>query len=531
MQTKQLSYSDEARAKLLSGVNQLAKAVVTTLGPRGRNVAIDNKWGPPTILHDGVSVAKEIVLEDKFENMGAQLVKEAASKTNDEAGDGTTTSTLLAQQLVQQGMKSISAGVNPMMMKKGVDQAVKVVVEELKKISKVVKKEDWVKVATISAQNKEIGQKITEALEIVGENGIVEVEESRGVDIQIVHKDGMAFDKGYVSGYFVTDRDNMEAVIDKPFILLTDQTIQSIDDIGDFLENMVKVSKNVVIVANAFEGDTIAALVMNKMRNILNIVCVTAPGFGDRRKALLEDLAIVTGATIISSELGRDLSSITMADLGSCERIVVSKSDTKVIEGTGEKSELEARIAQIKKDLDRETSEFDKAKLQERLAKLAGGVAIIKVGASSDVELREIKERVKDAVGATKAAIEEGIIPGGGVALLRASSALDGVVGENEDENIGIKIVRKALEQPLRWLAKNSGADDGWVVQKVLENKNKHYGFNAATLEFGDMMEMGVLDPMKVTRKALQNAASVASMILTTECLITSNPEDKEKNG
>ena len=527
---KKIIYSDDARQKLLSGVNKLAAAVVTTLGPRGRNVAMDKKWGAPAIVHDGVSVAKEIELEDKFENMGAQLVKEAASRTNDAAGDGTTTATLLAQQIVSAGMKNITTGTNPMLMKKGIDKAVSAVVAELKKVKKEVKKEDWVKVATISAQNEEIGQKIAEALTLVGKDGVVEVEESKGLEIEIEHTEGMAFDKGYISSYFVTDPDSMEANMESPHILVTDQKVSSIQELVPFLESFVKVSKNLVLIADDIEGEALATLVVNKLRGSFNILGVKAPGFGDRRKAMLDDIAILTGATVISSDLGRKLDSVTLEDLGRADRVVSTKDETKIVGGKGDKAALDARVSQLRKELEKVDSDFDREKLQERLAKLVGGVAVIKVGASSEVELKEVKERVKDAVGATKAAIEEGIVAGGGIALLRTIPVLDKIVTETDDEAVGVKIVRFALEQPVRWLAKNSGADEGWVVRKVLENTSSSYGFNAASLEFGDMLEMGVLDPVKVTRNALQNAASVASMILTTECLITDLPEEKSES-
>jgi len=526
MTAKQIIYGDDARQKLLSGVNKLASAVVTTLGPRGRNVAIDKKWGAPNIIHDGVSVAKEIELEDPFENMGAQLVKEAASKTNDAAGDGTTTATLLAQQLVAAGMKNVTAGSNPMLMKKGIDQAVSAVVTELKKMKTDVKKSDWVKVATISAQSAEIGEKIAEALNLVGKDGVVEVEESKGFEIEIEHKDGMAFDKGYVSAYFVTNPDHMEAEMDNPYILVTDQKVSSIQEMVPFLESFVKVSKNLVIIADDVEGEALATLVVNKMRGTFNILAVKAPGFGDRRKAMLEDIAILTGATVISSDVGRKLDSVKIEDLGRADKVVASKDETKIVGGAGDKKSLTARCDQLRREADQSTSDFDKEKLAERLAKLTGGVAVIKVGAASEVELKEVQERVKDAVGATKAAIEEGIVAGGGVALLRTGSVLDKLTSDTPDEAVGIKIVKDVLSQPLRWLAKNSGEDDGFVVREVLKNKSASYGWNAETLEFGDMLAMGVLDPVKVTRHALQNAASVASMVLTTECLVT---EIKEK--
>lgn len=530
MTAKQMLYGDDARQKLLTGVNKLAAAVVTTLGPRGRNVAIDKKWGAPNIIHDGVSVAKEIELEDPFENMGAQLVKEAASKTNDAAGDGTTTATLLAQQLVASGMRNVTAGTNPMLMKSGIDKAVAAVVEELKRVKTDVKKEDWVKVATISAQSESIGKKIAEALNLVGKDGVVEVEESKGFEIEIEHKDGMAFDKGYISSYFVTNPDHMEAEMENPYILVTDQKVTSIQEMVPFLESFVKVSKNLVIIADDVEGEALATLVVNKMRGTFNILAVKAPGFGDRRKAMLDDIAILTGATVISGDLGRKLDSVRVEDLGRADKVVSSKDETKIVGGKGDKSALKTRVEQLRNEAAKSTSEFDKEKIAERLAKLTGGVAVIKVGAASEVELKEVQERVKDAVGATKAAIEEGIVAGGGVALLRAASVLDKLTAGNQDEAVGIKIVKDVLEQPLRWLAKNSGADDGWVVRKVLENKTQSYGFNSATLEFGDMLALGILDPVKVTRNALQNAASVASMVLTTECLVT-DIKEKDKHA
>lgn len=528
---KQIAFSDDARQKLLAGVDKLAKAVVTTLGPKGRNVAIDKKWGAPVVLHDGVSVAKEIELEDKFENMGAQLVKEAASKTNDVAGDGTTTATLLAQQIVRAGMRNITAGANPMQMKKGIDKAVTAVVKELKKIKKDIKEDEWQSVATVSAQNELIGAKIAEALKLVGKDGVIEVEEGRGLEMEIEHKEGMAFDKGYASPYFVSDPAKMESVVENPYILITDQKITSVSDFLPFLENFVKVSKNLVIIAEDIEGEALATLVVNKMRGAFNILAVKAPAFGDNRKAMLEDIAILTGGTVVSEELGRKLDSVTVEDLGQADRVTSTKDLTSIVGGKGNKKDIEIRIAQIKAEISATTSEFDQEKLQERLAKLAGGVAVISVGAATEVEQNELKERVKDAVGATKAAIEEGVVAGGGVALLRSAKVLDSLKGENTDEEIGIKIIKESLSQPLRWLAKNSGADDGWVVKKVEENSNVNYGFNASTLEFENLLEAGIVDPVKVTRSALQNAASVASMILTTEALVTDLPEKEDSSS
>jgi chaperonin GroEL len=528
---KQLIFSEEARQKLVSGVNKLSKAVITTLGPKGRNVAIDKKWGAPNVVHDGVTVAKEIELEDPFENMGAQLVKEAASKTNDVAGDGTTTATLLAQSIVNKGMKNITAGTNPMLMKRGIDQAVEAAVNQFNKMKKDVKEDEWEKVASISAQNPEIGKKIAEALKMVGRDGVVEVEESKGLSLEIEHKEGMEFDKGYVSAYFVSDPDNMEAVIENPYILITDQKISSVSDIVPFLEKVVKLTKNIVIIADDIEGEALATLVVNKLRGAFNLLAVKAPGFGDRRKAMLEDIAVLTGATVISEDTGRKLDSAIADDCGHAEVIRATKDDTRIIGGKGAKRDIDGRIAQIKREIDRSDSDFDKEKLQERLAKLSGGVAVINVGAATEIELKEMQERVKDAVEATKAAIAEGIVPGGGVVQLRASQALNDFKGENNDEQVGIDIIRESLEEPARWLAKNSGADAGWAVRKVLENKQVNYGFDALNMDFGDMLQKGIMDPVKVTRSALQNAASVASMILTTECLITDLPEKEEKGG
>lgn len=526
---KQLIFGDDARQKLLVGINKLAKAVVTTLGPRGRNVALDKKWGGPSVVHDGVTVAKEIELEDAYENMGAQLVKQAAEKTNDHAGDGTTTATLLAQQMVQGGMKHVAAGTNPMLIKRGIDRAVDSVVAELVKIKKDVSQDEWEQVATISAQNTDIGKKIAEALKLVGKDGVVEVEEGKTMDIEIEHKEGMEFDKGYSSPYFVTDSDNMEAAIESPYILITDQKISAISDLLPFLEKAVKVTKNIVIIADDIDGEALATLVVNKIRGAFNLLAVKAPGFGDRRKAMLEDIAVLTGGTYISEDTGRKLESVTLDDCGQADSVRSNKDTTRIVGGKGDSSAIQARVAQIKREIDKTDSDFDREKLQERLAKLSGGVAVINVGAATEVELKELQERVKDAVGATKAAIEEGVVPGGGVALLRASAVLDKLEADTIDEEVGIKIVRNALQQPVRWLAKNSGEDDGWVARKILDNKSATYGFNAATLEFGDMLKMGILDPVKVTRFAVQNSASVASMILTTEALVTDIPEKEEK--
>jgi len=528
---KQLIFSDEARQKLLKGINILSKAVVTTLGPKGRNVALDKKWGAPSIVHDGVTVAKEIELEDPFENMGAQLIKEAASKTNDVAGDGTTTSTLLAQAIVSQGMKNVTAGANPMQVKKGIDKGVEAVVAEIKKMSKPVKTDQEIsQVATISSTDPAIGAKIAEALKLAGRDGVVEVEESKGFAMTIEHKEGMEFDNGYVSPYFVSNADKMEAEIEDPVILITDKKVSAIADLLPFLEGAVKVTKNIVIIADEIDGEALATLVVNKLRGAFNLLAVKAPGFGDRRKAMLEDIAILTGGSVISEDTGRKLDSVTVEDCGRADKVWADKDNCRIIGGKGAKAEIQARIASIKKEVDRTDSDFDKEKLQERLAKLSGGVAVINVGAATEIELKETQERVKDAVEATKAAIEEGIIPGGGVTLLRAVKVLDTVKPDNDDEKVGLEILRFALKQPVRLLAENSGADAGWVVKKVEEGK-ADFGFNTLTMEFGSMLEMGILDPAKVTRTALQNAASIASMILTTECLITDLPEKEGKGG
>jgi chaperonin GroEL len=526
---KQIKFSNEARVALLKGIDIVAKAVVTTLGPKGRNIALDKKWGAPNIVHDGVSVAKEIDLPDPFENMGAQLVKEAASKTNDVAGDGTTTATLLAQVMTASGMKNITAGANPMVVKKGIEKAVAAVVEALKKMAKPIKnREEITQVATISAGDGEIGAKIAEALDQVGRDGVVTVEEGKGLTIDIEYKEGMEFDKGYASAYFVTNPEKMEAEIEDVYLLLTDKKISAIADLLPFLEKFVKVSKNLVIIADEIEGEALATLVVNKLRGTFNVTAIKAPGFGDRRKEMLEDIAVLTGGTLISEDTGRKFESIEVADLGQAEKVWADKDNCRIIGGKGEKAAINGRIANLKRQISQTDSDFDKEKLEERLAKLSGGVAQVNVGAATEIELNEKKERVKDAVGATKAAIEEGILPGGGVALLAAGKALEKIAFENNDEKVGIEIVKEALEQPVRWLAKNSGEDDGYVLRKILDTKDSDFGFNALTGEFGSMTKFGILDPLKVTRSALQNAASVASMVLTTEGCVTDLPETKK---
>lgn len=532
MAAKQLKFGEEARQSLLRGIEIVAKAVVTTLGPKGRNVALDKKWGSPNVVHDGVSVAKEIDLPDPFENMGAQLVKEAASKTNDTAGDGTTTATLLAYSITQAGMKSITAGANPMIMRRGIEKAVEAVVTELKKISKPIKnKEEIEQVATISAGDPEIGRKIAEALDKVGRDGVVTVEEGKGLTIEIEYKEGMEFDRGYASAYFVTNPETMEAEVEDAYILITDKKISSVQDLLPFLEKFVKVSKNLVIIADEIEGEALATLVVNKLRGTLNVLAVKAPGFGDRRKEILEDIAILTGGVVISEDTGRTLESVGVEDLGRADKVWSDKENTRIVGGKGEKVSIDKRIALLKKQIEETDSDFDREKLEERLAKLAGGVAQINVGAATEVEMNEKKERVKDAVGATKAAIEEGILPGGGVALLRARKVLESLDISGNDEKIGVDIIKSALEQPLRWLAKNAGEDDGYILKKVEESKEDDYGFNAVNSEFGSMFKFGIVDPLKVTRLALQNAASVAIMVLTTEGIVTDLPEEEKQKA
>lgn len=530
---KQIKFSEDARQSLVKGVNILAKAVVTTLGPKGRNVALDKKWGAPNVIHDGVSVAKEIELEDPFENMGAQLVKEAASKTNDVAGDGTTTATLLAQSIINNGFKNVTAGANPMILKVGMEKGVEVVVKELQKMAKVVKDVDVTKVATISAQNEQIGNLIAEALSKVGKDGIVTVEEGKGLEFSIDYKEGMEFDKGYASAYFVTNPDKMEAEIEDPYILITDKKISSIQELLPFLENLIKVSKNLVIIADEIEGEALATLVVNKLRGTFNTLAIKAPGFGDRRKEMLEDVAILTGGTVISEDTGRKFDNVTIEDCGRADKVWADKENTRIIGGKGSKSAINARIAQTRRAIEETDSDFDREKLQERLAKLSGGVAVINVGAATEIELKEKKERVNDAVAATKAALEEGIVPGGGVALLRARKPLlklkDSLT--SKDEQVGVDILYQALSEPIRWIAKNSGADDGWVMRTVEESKVEDFGFNAMTLEFGSMLAAGIVDPAKVTRSAVQNAASVGMMVLTTEALITDLPEKNPPAG
>jgi len=525
---KQIAYSSEAREKLKKGIDAVAKAVGTTLGPKGRNVALDKKWGSPSVVHDGVSVAKEIELQDPFENMGAQLIKEAADKTNDVTGDGTTTATILAQAIVNEGIKNLTAGANPMILNKGIEKASSQILESIKKQAHPVKdnSDKITQVATISAQNEEIGNKIAEALKKVGSNGVVTVEEGKGLELVIDYKEGMEFDKGYTSAYFITNPETMEATIEDAHILLTDKKISSIQELLPFLEKLVKISKNLVIIADEVDGEALATIVVNKLRGTFNVLAVEAPGFGDRRKEMLQDIAILTGGTVISQDVGRKLEDVTIEDLGQADRVTADKDNTVIVGGQGNKKEIEGRIKQIKTELDRTTSDFDKEKLQERLAKLSGGVAVIEVGAATETEMKEKQERVKDAVAATKAAIEEGIVPGGGVALMTATKAID-FKGLTGDELTGAKIVQKAMESPMKLLAENAG-EDGNVVVANVRKKEEGIGFNVLTGEYVDMIKAGIIDPAKVTRTALQNAVSVATMILTTECLVCDLPE-KEK--
>ena len=528
---KQLKFAEEARQALMKGVDIVAKAVVTTLGPKGRNIALDKKWGAPNVVHDGVTVAKEIDLEDPFENMGAQLAKEAASKTNDDTGDGTTTATLLTQAIVSNGLKNITAGANPMILKRGVEKGVKAIIDEIKKMAKPVKgKDEITQVATISAADPKIGDLIAEALEKVGKDGVVTVEEGKGLAMEIEYKEGMEFDKGYVSPYFVTDPSKMEAGIEDPCILITDKKISAVSDLLPFLENLVKVSKNIVIIADEIEGEALATLVVNKLRGTFNCLAIKAPGFGDRRKAMLDDIAILTGGKVISEDMGRKIENVKVEDCGRADKVWADKENCRIIGGKGNPSQIKARIAQIKREINSTTSDFDKEKLEERLAKLSGGVAVINVGAATEVELKEKKERVNDAVSATKAAIEEGIVPGGGVALLRARKILLNLKNklEFDDEKTGIDILYRVLSEPLRRIVMNTGADAGWILRKVETAKEIDYGFNALTMKFGSMYKEGIVDPVKVTRLALQNAASVGLMILTTEGLITDIPEKKD---
>ncbi len=532
MAAKDVRFGDSARHKMVAGVNILADAVKVTLGPKGRNVVLDRSFGAPTVTKDGVSVAKEIELKDKFENMGAQMVKEVASKTSDVAGDGTTTATVLAQAIVNEGMKYVAAGMNPMDLKRGIDKAVHAVVEELKKLSKpCTTSKEIAQVGAISANaDASIGQIIADAMDKVGKEGVITVEDGSGLENELDVVEGMQFDRGYLSPYFINNADKQMAVLEDPFILLHDKKISSIRDLLPILEQVAKAGKPLLIVAEDVEGEALATLVVNNIRGILKTCAVKAPGFGDRRKAMLEDMAILTGGTVIAEEVGLTLEKATLNDLGRAKRVEVAKENTTIIDGAGSQDAIKARIAQINKQIEEATSDYDKEKLQERKAKLAGGVAVIKVGAATEVEMKEKKARVEDALHATRAAVEEGIVAGGGVALLRARAAVGNLKGDNHDQDAGIKIVMRALEQPLREIVANAGVEASVVVNKVVEGSG-NFGYNAQTGEYGDMMEMGVLDPTKVTRTALQNAASVAGLILTTEAMVSELPEDKKPAG
>ncbi len=533
MAAKQLAFSEEARAKLKIGVDVVANAVATTLGPKGRNVALDRKFGSPTITHDGVTVAKEIELEDPFENMGAQLLKEAATKTNDIAGDGTTTSTVLAHAMVTNGLKNLAAGANPMMLKRGIESAAKAVSEAISKQSiDVTTKEEIASVAAISAQDREIGELIAEVMDKVGKDGVITVEESKGLAFETEYVEGMQFDRGYISPYFVTDSEQMEAVIEEPYLLIHDKKISAASDIVPILEKLVQVGKReLVIIAEDIDGEALATLVLNKLRGMLNVLAVKAPGFGDRRKAMLQDIAVLTGGTVVTEELGRKLESVTIEDLGKAGKVVATKDDTTVVEGKGDSAKIKGRIEEIKVEIDKSTSDYDREKLQERLAKLSGGVAVIRVGAATETELKEKKHRVEDALSATRAAVEEGIVPGGGVALLNAMVAIKGLKDADEDVNVGINIVRKALIEPMQGIIENAGHDGAVVAdtitRKQAEAKNDKLGFDVISGEYVDMVKVGIIDPAKVTKGALENAASIAAMILTTEALITDIPHEE----
>jgi chaperonin GroEL len=528
MASKELLFSTEARAKLKKGVDALAEAVRITLGPRGRNVVIDKKFGSPTVTKDGVTVAKEIELSDPIENLGAQMVKEVATKTSDLAGDGTTTATVLAQAIYREGLRNVTAGANPMELKRGIDRAVAAVVEQLKSISiPTVGKKEIAQVGTISANtDKEIGNLIADAMEKVGKEGVITVEEAKGLETTLETVDGMQFDRGYLSPYFVTDPEKMEAVLEDPYILIHDKKISAMKELLPLLEKVAQSGKPMLVIAEDVEGEALATLVVNKLRGTLKVVAVKAPGFGDRRKEMLRDIAVLTGGQVISEEVGLKLENVTLADLGRAKRVVIDKDDTTIVDGKGKPEAIQGRIAEIKAAIEKSTSDYDREKLQERLAKLSGGVAIINVGAATETEMKEKKARVEDALHATRAAVEEGVVPGGGVALIRAQSALDKIKG-TEDEKVGVEIVRRALEEPIRMIAQNAGAEGSIVVARVKESKEKNYGYNAQTDTYEDLVKAGVIDPTKVTRTALQNAASIAGLLLTTECVLVEKKEEK----
>ncbi|MBN6075640.1 chaperonin GroEL [Aggregatibacter actinomycetemcomitans] len=527
MAAKDVKFGNDARVKMLNGVNILADAVKVTLGPKGRNVVLDKSFGAPTITKDGVSVAREIELEDKFENMGAQMVKEVASKANDAAGDGTTTATVLAQAIVNEGLKAVAAGMNPMDLKRGIDKAVSAVVAELKNLSKPCETSKEIEqVGTISANSDSIvGQLIAQAMEKVGKEGVITVEDGTGLEDELDVVEGMQFDRGYLSPYFINKPETATVELDNPFILLVDKKISNIRELLPVLEGVAKVGKPLLIIAEDVEGEALATLVVNTMRGIVKVAAVKAPGFGDRRKAMLQDIAILTAGTVISEEIGMELEKATLEDLGQAKRIVINKDNTTIIDGTGDEAQIQGRVAQIRQQIEESTSDYDKEKLQERVAKLAGGVAVIKVGAATEVEMKEKKARVEDALHATRAAVEEGIVAGGGVALIRAAGKVVGLQGDNEEQNVGIKLALRAMEAPLRQIVANAG-EEASVIASAVKNGEGNFGYNAGTEQYGDMIAMGILDPTKVTRSALQFAASIAGLMITTECMVTELPKD-----
>jgi len=532
MAAKEVTFSDEARRRMAHGVNILADAVKVTLGPRGRNVVLEKSFGAPTVTKDGVSVAKEIELEDKFENMGAQMVKEVASQTSDIAGDGTTTATVLAQSIVWEGLKAVASGMNPMDLKRGIDQASLAAVEELKKLSKPCTDDKAIaQVGTISANaDEEIGRIIADAMQKVGKEGVITVEEGSGMENELSVVEGMQFDRGYLSPYFINNQENMSVELEDPYILVHDKKISNIRDLLPTLESVAKAGKPLLIISEDVEGEALATLVVNTIRGIVKVCAVKAPGFGDRRKAMLEDIAILTAGTVISEEVGLNLEKVALNDLGQAKRIVISKENTTIIDGAGKQEDIQARVKQIRAQIEESTSDYDKEKLQERVAKLAGGVAVIKVGATTEVEMKEKKARVEDALHATRAAVEEGVVPGGGVALVRALQGINSLKGANHDQDVGISIARRAMEEPLRQIVSNSGDESSVVLNKVASGKG-NFGYNAATGDYGDMVEFGILDPTKVTRTALQNAASVAGLMITTEAMIAEKPKPEKSMG
>ncbi len=529
MAAKEVRFSDDSRQRMFKGVNILANAVKATLGPKGRNAVLEKSFGAPTVTKDGVSVAKEIELKDKFENMGAQMVKEVASNTSDEAGDGTTTATVLAQAIIREGLKAVSSGRNPMDVKRGIDKAVATAVEELKRLSKPCKDSKSIaQVGTISANSDEsIGKTIADAMEKVGKEGVITVEEGSGLENELEVVEGMLFDRGYLSPYFINNQQNQTTELEKPVILLADKKISNIRELLPLLEGVAKSGRPLLVVAEDVEGEALATLVVNNIRGILKVAAVKAPGFGDRRKAMMQDIAILTGGTVISDEVGLSLEKATLNDLGEAKKIVVEKENTTVIDGAGKQADIKGRIESIRQQIEEATSDYDKEKLQERVAKLSGGVAVIKVGAATEVEMKEKKARVEDALHATRAAVEEGVVPGGGVALIRAQKALDKLEGANEDQSVGIRILSRSIEEPLRQIVENAGEDAAVILNKVKEGKGS-YGYNAASGSFGDLIEQGILDPTKVTRLALQNAASVAGLLLTTEVMVAEAPKEEE---